>query len=138
MRLTAALHVLVAVCFAIAQPATAAEFNREKFDDAGFVSIFDGKTLKGWHVSAKTGHSGASDHKTGGRWVVEDGAIIGSQDTPGNGGIVITDKQPGSTASASWNSKTPKIATPTPAASRCKYTAEATRLKSSSAIATSA
>jgi hypothetical protein len=27
-----------------------------------------------------------------GRWVVENGAIIGSQDIPGNGGIVITDK----------------------------------------------
>ena len=54
-------------------------------DEKGFVSIFDGKTLKGWHVSDKTGHG------TGGRWVVEDGAITGSQDRPGNGGIVITD-----------------------------------------------
>lgn len=57
----------------------------EKPDDSGFVSIFDGKTLQGWHVSGKTGHG------TGGRWVVEDGAIVGSQDRPGNGGIVITD-----------------------------------------------
>jgi hypothetical protein len=62
-------------------------------DDKGYVSIFDGKTLKGWHVSAKSGHSGASKHKTGGRWQVENGAITGSQDIPGNGGIVITDKQ---------------------------------------------
>lgn len=62
-------------------------------DHDGFVPIFDGKTLQGWHVSAKTGHSGASKHQTGGRWVVEDGAIIGSQDIPGNGGIVITDEQ---------------------------------------------
>ncbi len=61
--------------------------------EEGFVSLFDGKTLKGWHVSAKTGHSGASKHKSGGRWQVEDGAITGSQDIPGNGGIVITDKQ---------------------------------------------
>jgi hypothetical protein len=53
--------------------------------DAGFVSIFDGQTLKGWHVSDKTGHG------TGGRWVVESGAITGSQDRPGNGGILITD-----------------------------------------------
>jgi 3-keto-disaccharide hydrolase len=60
--------------------------------DDGFVSIFDGKTLQGWHVSAKTGHSGASQHKTGGRWVVENGAIVGSQDIPGNGGIIITDE----------------------------------------------
>jgi len=66
-----------------------------KPDDKGFVSIFDGKTLKGWHISAKTGHSGASKHKSGGRWVAEKGAIVGSQDTPGNGGIIITDKEYG-------------------------------------------
>ncbi len=62
-------------------------------DEPGFTPIFDGKTLSGWHVSAKTGHSGASKHQTGGRWVVEDGVMIGSQDIPGNGGIVITDEQ---------------------------------------------
>src|SRR5690242_11455801 len=59
----------------------------------GFVPIFDGKTLQGWHVSGKTGHSAASQHRTGGKWVVEDGAIVGSQDIPGNGGIIITDEQ---------------------------------------------
>ncbi|MEO2091249.1 MAG: DUF1080 domain-containing protein [Gemmataceae bacterium] len=67
----------------------------EKFDDTGFETIFDGKTLKGWTVSAKTGHSGTSKNKSGGRWVVEDGAIVGSQDVPGNGGIIITDKKYG-------------------------------------------
>ena len=60
-----------------------------------FVTIFDGKSLKGWHVSAMTGHSGASGHKSGGRWVVEKGAIVGSQDIPGNGGIILTDQQYG-------------------------------------------
>ena len=60
---------------------------------AGFVSIYDGKTLAGWHVSAKSGHSGASKHESGGRWVVEDGAITGSQDIPGNGGLIVTDEQ---------------------------------------------
>lgn len=64
----------------------------EKFDDSGFVTIFDGKSLDGWHVSAKTGHSGPSKNKSGGKWVIEDGAIVGSQDIPGNGGIIITDK----------------------------------------------
>ncbi len=59
----------------------------------GFTPLFDGKSLAGWHVSAKTGHSGASKHQSGGRWVVEDGAIIGSQDIKGNGGIIITDEQ---------------------------------------------
>ena len=61
----------------------------EKFDEAGFVKIFDGKTLDGWMVSAKTGHSRASKNKTGGKWVVQDGIITGSQDVPGNGGILI-------------------------------------------------
>jgi hypothetical protein len=64
----------------------------EKKDD-GYVAIFNGKNLDGWHVSAKTGHSGASKHKSGGRWVVENGVMVGSQDIPGNGGIIITDKQ---------------------------------------------
>ena len=67
----------------------AAEPKAGRTDDTGFVSIFDGKTLKGWHVSSKTGHG------SGGRWVVEDEAITGSQDRPGNGGIIITDKQYG-------------------------------------------
>lgn len=61
--------------------------------DTEFTPIFDGKTLQGWHVSPKTGHSRASKNQTGGKWVVEDGAIIGCQDIPGNGGIVITDEQ---------------------------------------------
>ncbi len=60
-----------------------------KAGDDGFVSIFDGKSLQGWHVSSKTGHG------TGGRWVVENGVIVGSQDRPGNGGILITDAQYG-------------------------------------------
>jgi hypothetical protein len=64
-----------------------------KPDKKGFVPIFNGKTLEGWHASAKTGHSAASKHKTGGRWVAENGAIVGSQDIPGNGGILITDQE---------------------------------------------
>src|SRR2546427_654761 len=63
--------------------------------DTAYVSIFDGKTLKGWHVSAKTGHSAASKHKSGGKWFVEEGAMLGCQDIPGNGGIVITDQEYG-------------------------------------------
>jgi len=64
---------------AAALPAPAAR----KAED-GFVSLFDGETLKGWHVSGMTGHG------SGGRWVVEDGAIVGCQDRPGNGGIILT------------------------------------------------
>jgi hypothetical protein len=62
-------------------------------DEGGWITLFDGTSLKGWHVSAKTGHSGASGHKTGGKWEIVDGAITGSQDIPGNGGIIITDEK---------------------------------------------
>lgn len=67
----------------------------EKTSNEGFTSIFDGKTLAGWKVSAKTGHSGTSKNKSGGKWEVVDGAITGSQDVPGNGGIIITEKEYG-------------------------------------------
>jgi len=59
--------------------------------DDGWQTIFDGKTLDGWHVDAQTVHSRPSNHTSGGRWVVVDGHIDGSQDPPGNGGILITD-----------------------------------------------
>jgi hypothetical protein len=75
----------IAVVVALASLADAAQP-----DDTGFQSIFDGTTLKGWHASAQTGHSRASENKSGGRWVVENGVIVGSQDIPGNGGILRT------------------------------------------------
>src|SRR5687767_5025706 len=50
-----------------------------------FMPLFDGKSLDGWHVSSKTGHSRASKNMSGGKWVVENGAMVGSQDIPGNG-----------------------------------------------------
>jgi hypothetical protein len=87
---TALLALLLAGLAALLSPA-GAEDKKEKSDE-GFESIFDGKSLQGWHVSAKSGHSGASKHRSGGRWVVEEGAIVGSQDTPGNGGLIVTDK----------------------------------------------
>lgn len=55
-----------------------------------WVSIFDGKSLKGWHKNPKK-----IGHGTGGTWRVEDGSITGEQDPPGsgNGGIVLTDQK---------------------------------------------
>ena len=64
----------------------------EAVADGGWRVLFDGKSLQGWHASPLTGHSRASGNKSGGRWVVQDGAIVGSQDIPGNGGILITDE----------------------------------------------
>lgn len=59
-------------------------------ESAAWQSIFDGTSLAGWKPTAKSGHSRASGNKTGGRWVAENGAIVGSQDTPGNGGLLLT------------------------------------------------
>jgi len=57
--------------------------------EEGWITLFDGKSLDGWHKNpTKIGHG------TGGQWTVEDGAITGQQDPPGsgNGGILLTDK----------------------------------------------
>jgi hypothetical protein len=89
------LLLVLPVAFALSAVLLADPPKPEKFDDTGFVAIFDGKTLDGWTVSAKTGHSRTSKNKSGGKWEVKDGAIVGCQDEPGNGGIVITDKQYG-------------------------------------------
>lgn len=59
-------------------------------DTDGYISLFDGKTLAGWHKNPqKIGHG------TGGKWEVKDGAISGEQDPPnsGNGGILLTDRK---------------------------------------------
>ena len=46
----------------------------------GWIELFDGKTLEGWHINPeKIGHG------TGGQWDVEDGVIAGQQDPPGSG-----------------------------------------------------
>lgn len=71
---------------------SAAAFAAEP-QEPGFEPILNWRNLDGWHVSAKTGHSQASKNKSGGKWIVKNGVLIGRQDIPGNGGIVITDEQ---------------------------------------------
>ncbi len=56
--------------------------------EQGFVSLFDGKTLKGWKK-----HMGLPASDIGGKWEVIDGAIAGDQDPPGKGGFLITEKR---------------------------------------------
>ena len=77
----AAPYVFTASKAFAADPATDAE---------GYIPLFDGKTLGGWHKNPqKIGHG------TGGKWEVKDGAIVGEQDPPasGNGGILLTDRK---------------------------------------------
>jgi hypothetical protein len=52
----------------------------------GFTPIFNGKNLSGWHVSQVNHHGNT-------QWRVENGVLLGTQDRPGNGGILLTDKK---------------------------------------------
>lgn len=54
---------------------------------AGFTPIFNGKDLTGWHIS-KTNHHGTTPD-----WKVENGVLTGTQNPPGKGGILLTDKK---------------------------------------------
>jgi len=53
----------------------------------GFTPIFDGKDRTGWHIS-QVNHHGNSEG-----WTVENGVLKGTQDKPGHGGIILTDKK---------------------------------------------
>lgn len=52
----------------------------------GFTPIFDGVDTAGWH-SSRTNHHGTTPD-----WHVEDGVLVGMQNPPGKGGILLTDK----------------------------------------------
>ncbi len=56
-------------------------------EDAGFVSLFDGKSLAGWAP-----HDGMPPLHLAGKWWVEDGQLLGMQDPPGKGGLLWVDK----------------------------------------------
>jgi hypothetical protein len=53
----------------------------------GFQKIFNGKDLSGWHIS-QVNHHGDTQ-----AWTVRDGVLMGTQDKPGNGGILLTDRR---------------------------------------------
>lgn len=57
-----------------------ARFAHASAKEDGFRPLFDGKTLRGWVRKPR-----ALAQPSLGRWVVEDGAIIGAQDPPGSG-----------------------------------------------------
>lgn len=91
MRCT--LSLFAALAFAASASVLPAGDKDKGKKEADYVTLFDGKSLDGWIISAKTGHSSASKNKSGGKWVLQDGAIVGSQDIPGNGGIIHTEKK---------------------------------------------
>jgi lysophospholipase L1-like esterase len=53
---------------------------------SSFKPLFNGSDLSGWHIS-KTNHHGLTHG-----WAVENATITGTQDKPGHGGILLTDR----------------------------------------------
>lgn len=53
----------------------------------GFRPIFNGHDLTGWHISEVNHHGNTK------AWKVQSGILTATQDPPGNGGILLTDKQ---------------------------------------------
>ncbi len=51
----------------------------------GFTALFNGRDLTGWKR-----HEGLPGHNVAGKWIVEDGVIVGIQDPPGSGGFLTT------------------------------------------------
>ncbi len=81
-----ALGVFAAAVFS---PALVVRARAATATDA-WISLFNGRSLDGWKPSAKSPHSRASKNTTAGNWRVSDGIILGSQDTPANGGLLLT------------------------------------------------
>ena len=77
-RASAVLFLAAAVGAATARPADA---------PAGFTSLFNGKDLSGWHISQVNHHGNSKG------WSVKDGLVLATQDRPGNGGILLTDRK---------------------------------------------
>src|SRR5690606_18807734 len=55
----------------------------------GWIALFDGKSLEGWHIS-RTSHQGTAPN-----FYVEDGAIVLKQDPYGQGGVLLSDEKYG-------------------------------------------
>ncbi len=53
---------------------------------SAFKPLWNGKDLAGWHIS-QVNHHGKTQ-----AWKAEDGALTGTQDRPGHGGILLTDR----------------------------------------------
>lgn len=64
--------------------------------NGGFVSLFDGETLTGWHAVPRLHPLVPHDPRaetTSGRWEVSDGVIVGGQEVPGYGGYLVSDEK---------------------------------------------
>lgn len=81
------MRTRLAVVLLAAAPAAAVAVASSSSVPAGFTPLFNGRDLSGWHVSRTNHHGNTSG------WSVKDGVVLGTQDRPGNGGILLTDKR---------------------------------------------
>ena len=52
--------------------------------DMGWETLFDGSSLDNWAICTTSGHGDTKD------WTILEGAIEGTQDKPGNGGVLLS------------------------------------------------
>ncbi len=86
MRCAVVVALLVPRAGLCADRAASPEEAPASRSEEGFVSLFDAKTLAGWHP-----HNEVPKAHVGGKWVVRDGLLIGDQGPPGKGGFLVTD-----------------------------------------------
>jgi hypothetical protein len=53
----------------------------------GFKPLFDGRSLDGWHISEVNHHGNTK------AWAIKAGVVTVTQDKPGNGGILLTNRK---------------------------------------------
>jgi hypothetical protein len=83
------------LCFFITVPGATPvpDYNQVKVPDPipqtpeGFVPLFNGKDLAGWHVSKTARHGRTPDFR------VVHGMLLGTQQPYGQGGMLVTDKK---------------------------------------------
>lgn len=78
------MHV-VALALLLAAPLPPRAVDKPELP-AGFVPLFNGRDLSGWHVS-KTNHHGTTPE-----WRALHGALVGTQSPYDRGGILLTDR----------------------------------------------
>ena len=88
MRIVTALVLLVLLAVAGCQQGQSADYGRGGLCEDGFVRLFNGKDLSGWHR-----HEGLPKTDIGGKWWVEDGVITGMQYPKGRGGFLTVDEE---------------------------------------------
>ncbi|HWB28644.1 MAG TPA: DUF1080 domain-containing protein [Chitinophagaceae bacterium] len=77
------MRLITSIIFTLAVGAANAQTGIPK----GFKPLFDGKDLKGWHISRST-HQGTTPS-----FSVDDGIITGTENPYGQGGLLMTDKK---------------------------------------------